>query len=944
MNYKTIEDLSKDIKALVPKLPADLDLISGVPRSGLLAANLLALYLNLPLTDVDGLCERRLLESGLYRKFDKILDFSQCKKVLVIDDSINSGATMEKAKSAIQHANLPYEIYYAAVYATSTSQEFVDFWCEVVEQPRCFEWNVMHHPDLKRSCVDLDGIICRDPTESENDDGVNYRHFLVSAEPMIKPTVEIGWIVTCRLEKYRGLTEEWLKKHGIRYKNLVMMDLPDKATRVALGSHALFKAEVYRATDAWIFIESSVRQAQEIARISGKDVLCTGTNQMISGQNVQNQTPQADSIPRNTDEVTNATAYVNIPRIKKNSFSVCFFSHSANLYGGERSLLELVTQLSKDHGVVCSVILPDEGPLKERLEEVGASTHIFSYSWWYDLKLLPEEQVNARFINSAKSLLYNIKQVIIKINPDIVVTNTMVIPWGMIAASFLGKPHVWFIREFGEADQSLKPFMPFNATLDVVKNFSDLILTNSDAVRKTLFPGMSNKKALTIYPYVSISSTALHQDEDSYFTRTTSIKLIITGPVQPGKGQADAILAVKELVQRGRDVELIIMGYCTTDYAEHLKTIIKEEKLEEHIKFVGFKENPYPIMNQSDIVLVCSRNEAFGRVTVEGMLLKKPVIGTNAGGTLELITDGANGLLYEPGDHKQLADKIEYLIEHEDEARRLAENGYKFAKKTFTKSKFGGKVYKLLRNLKYKTDSQPSSSNLTLEGSAILDALLTAAATKDPKLAALITEFGSSLVTRDSQINYLETSIQEKVSHISELEASIQEKVSHIANLEPSLQEKVSDIAKLETSLQEKVAHISELEASLQEKVSNVAKLEISLQKMIYDIADLEISFQEKDAHIDNLETSLREKDAHIDNLETSLQERSSQIQQIQRSIPMQLVNRYQRVVEKLLRRDTRRRHYYELALTGIRVILNEGWRAFWYKFRQRYRKKHSQA
>jgi orotate phosphoribosyltransferase len=274
VNYKTIEDLNEAIKALVPKLPADLDLIVGIPRSGLLAASLLALHLNLPITDVDGLCERRVLQTGLYRKFGKVFDFSRCRKVLVIDDSINTGATMEKAKSAIQHANLPYKIYYTTVYASSTSQEFVDFWCEIVDQPRYFEWNVMHHPNLKRSCVDLDGIICRDPTESENDDGDRYRSFLVNAELLVRPSVEIGWIVTCRLEKYRHLTEEWLKKHGIRYTNLVMMDLPDKKARMSLGEYGLFKAKAYKSSRAILFIESSPVQAQEIAARSGKDVLC----------------------------------------------------------------------------------------------------------------------------------------------------------------------------------------------------------------------------------------------------------------------------------------------------------------------------------------------------------------------------------------------------------------------------------------------------------------------------------------------------------------------------------------------------------------------------------------------------------------------------------------------------------------------------------------------
>ena len=303
MNYQTTEDLNKDIKALVPKLPADLDLIVGVPRSGLLAANLLALYLNLPLTDIDGLCERRPLQTG--QRFKKAIDFAACKKVLVVDDSINSGAQIQKVKSTIARANLPYKIYYAAVYATSESYKLIDYFSKIIDQPRYFEWNIMHHgPLLENSCVDLDGVLCRDPTDYENDDGENYRNFLRNVAPAFRPSVEIGWIVTCRLEKYRDLTEDWLKKHVIRYRNLVMMDLPDKKTRLASGNHALFKAEVYKSTNAMLFIESSFNQAQEIARISGKEVLCTETNQMISGQTTQNQTPQADSIPRNTDEVT----------------------------------------------------------------------------------------------------------------------------------------------------------------------------------------------------------------------------------------------------------------------------------------------------------------------------------------------------------------------------------------------------------------------------------------------------------------------------------------------------------------------------------------------------------------------------------------------------------------------------------------------------------------
>jgi len=514
---------------------------------------------------------------------------------------------------------------------------------------------------------------------------------------------------------------------------------------------------------------------------------------------------------------------------RQKALSLCFFSHSAGLGGAERTLLELTTELIEDYGVICTVILPEDGPLKKKLEAIGVFIHIVDYSWWYDSKILPDEQVTARCTNSAKNLLYSLKQVLCRINPDIVVTNTMSIPWGAIAASFLGKPHVWFIHEFGESDHGLKSFLPPNITLKAIKNLSTIILTNSEAVRKKLFPNVSKEKVLTVYQYINIPPTAIYQNENKYFTRANSTKLIISASVHEGKGQKDAILAVKKLVQRSRDIELIIMGHCTSRYAEYLKAIVKQKGLKSHVKLIGFKENPYPIMNQADIGIICSRNEAFGRVTIEGMLLKKPVIGTNRGGTLELIKDGFNGLLYEYSNYNQLADKIEYLIEHPEKARRLAENGYRFAKKTFTRNNFGGKIYKLLLNLKVKTNPEISFPDLRLEGPGLLDSLLTAAACKNQKIAALITELGSSLKAKDSQITELTNSLQDKVTQISRLEP---------------------------------------------------------------------------------------------------------QIQQIQQSIVMQLVNRYHKVMERVLRPGTRRRHYYELGLTGMRIILNAGCRSFWYKLK----------
>jgi glycosyltransferase involved in cell wall biosynthesis/ubiquinone/menaquinone biosynthesis C-methylase UbiE len=91
-----------------------------------------------------------------------------------------------------------------------------------------------------------------------------------------------------------------------------------------------------------------------------------------------------------------------------------------------------------------------------------------------------------------------------------------------------------------------------------------------------------------------------------------------------------------------------------------------------------------------------------------------------------------------------------------------------------------------------------------------------------------------------------------------------------------------------------------------------------------------------KDAHITHLEASLQEKATEIRRLESQIHSMEYQLQLIQQSIPMQLVNRYQRIIDKLLRPGTRRRRPYELMLSSIRVILNEGWKSFFRKVKAR--------
>ena len=82
---------------------------------------------------------------------------------------------------------------------------------------------------------------------------------------------------------------------------------------------------------------------------------------------------------------------------------------------------------------------------------------------------------------------------------------------------------------------------------------------------------------------------------------------------------------------------------------------------------------------------------------MEGMLCGKPVIGARSGATPELIREGFNGLLYEPGNPEDLAMKIKYLIDHPEEAKQMGINGYKWASEQFTIERCASLVFDILQ-------------------------------------------------------------------------------------------------------------------------------------------------------------------------------------------------------------------------------------------------------
>lgn len=280
MNFVTYKDLNTDIISNMHRIPKNIDVVVGIPRSGLLVANIIALYLNKPLCDFDSFLEGKIYSSGTTKNKDEWpKDFDAVHNVLIVEDSVCSGNSIKQAKNKYLETGAKKNLIWFAAYVYKCNTELVDLYLRTVDLPRAFEWNYLHITNLSYTCFDIDGILCEDPTEEQNDDGEKYREFLLNAPVKFLPTKEIGCIVTSRLEKYRTETEFWLKKYNIRYKKLFMMNIATAEERRMLGNHASFKANIYKEQKNMLFfIESEDCQAQVIAEKSGKTVFCPSTS------------------------------------------------------------------------------------------------------------------------------------------------------------------------------------------------------------------------------------------------------------------------------------------------------------------------------------------------------------------------------------------------------------------------------------------------------------------------------------------------------------------------------------------------------------------------------------------------------------------------------------------------------------------------------------------
>jgi glycosyltransferase involved in cell wall biosynthesis len=150
----------------------------------------------------------------------------------------------------------------------------------------------------------------------------------------------------------------------------------------------------------------------------------------------------------------------------------------------------------------------------------------------------------------------------------------------------------------------------------------------------------------------------------------TCTNVIVVAQLYQPKGQHLVIEALSKLTVDFPKVKLYLVGdHVIAEYKSYrleLDRMIEEYGLQKNVQFTGWRSDALHIVSLMDILIHPSLSEGFGRAVLEGMALGKPVIASSVGGLREIIKDGENGFLVEPGDPQMIAEKLRLLLRNKN--------------------------------------------------------------------------------------------------------------------------------------------------------------------------------------------------------------------------------------------------------------------------------------
>jgi glycosyltransferase involved in cell wall biosynthesis len=228
---------------------------------------------------------------------------------------------------------------------------------------------------------------------------------------------------------------------------------------------------------------------------------------------------------------------------------------------------------------------------------------------------------------------------------------------------------------------------------------SDHIITLCEVFRPMLKKlGAKDNKMTTVYTGIDFNP------DNKQKTKTTSDdKTVITciSRLRPRKGHKYLFEALALIKSKLINVDVWIVG--DGEMREELENQVQALQLS-NVSFLGVRNDIPELLSQSDIFVLPTTSDTLPIAIIEAMFANKAIITTNQGGIPEIIQDHHSGLIAEPGNSQQLAEKLSLLLSDSALRETLAQNAGTFAEKHLTSTSMIKKIEEIYQSLNTKEE------------------------------------------------------------------------------------------------------------------------------------------------------------------------------------------------------------------------------------------------
>lgn len=373
--------------------------------------------------------------------------------------------------------------------------------------------------------------------------------------------------------------------------------------------------------------------------------------------------------------------------------NILFISPTGTLdNGAEISIINFMKSLKKDHQVynVIPSYSKEHINYKIQNEKYGIKLYyVDSIKWWWEDAPGQLFGTEAERSNSYREAIDTICSIIIKNNIDIVITNTVNIFVGAVAAACSEVTHFWLIHEFPENE-----FFYYKNKIDFIFSNSDAVFAVTGKLEKKIQELAINEKVNSFFPFTEIKSTCLKEGKER--------RIVSVGRFTEGKNQLELIKAYQQL--NDKNIKLSFIGGADEQYKQKCLNYIKENNIK-NIEFLGHQGNPWEKLTDKDVCVFCSSMETFGLVYVESILNGIPTIISNNPGYMSAYQLLGAGHVYSLGDISGLVTKIESVFDNFDNEHENALNQREKLKDKYTSEKAYSQILDVIADKPYRPKS-----------------------------------------------------------------------------------------------------------------------------------------------------------------------------------------------------------------------------------------------